>query len=97
MLIDHIAIGVDLCSLNIPDFSVGKDGEGMLLQNVAIFIDLGLLEGKRVLSCYLLYSSFTPMFPQPFNPPLMFRFIGVKELDIVCLVSPFLIGSGKLM
>ena len=29
MLIDHIAIGVDLCSLNIPDFSVGKDGEGM--------------------------------------------------------------------
>ena len=26
----------------------------------------------------------------------MFRFIGVKELDIVCLVSPFLIGPGKL-
>ena len=27
---------------------------------------------------------------------LMFCFVSVKELDIVCLVSPFLIGPGKL-
>ena len=29
MLIDHIAKGVDLRSLNVPDFTAGKDGKGM--------------------------------------------------------------------
>ena len=26
----------------------------------------------------------------------MLRFVGIKELDIICLVSPFLIGPCKL-
>lgn len=29
MFINDITIGVDLCSLKVPDFSVGKDGKGM--------------------------------------------------------------------
>ena len=45
---------------------------------------------------FLFCQSLASVLPQPFNLPLMFRLIGVKELDIVCLVSPFLIGPCKL-
>ena len=40
---------------------------------------------------FLFCQSLASVLPQPFNLPLMFRLIGVKELDIVCLVSPFLV------
>ena len=38
----------------------------------------------------------TSILPKPVYIFLMLRFIGVKELNIVSLLSPFLIGSGKL-
>ena len=45
---------------------------------------------------FLFCQSLASVLPKHFNLPLTFRVIGVKELDIVCLVSPFLIGPGKL-
>lgn len=46
---------------------------------------------------FSVFQSFASVLPKPLYLFLMLRFVGVKELDIVCLVSPFLIGSGKLM
>ena len=34
---------------------------------------------------FLFCQSLASVLPKHFNLPLMFRFVGVKELDIVCL------------
>src|SRR5574344_98703 len=47
-------------------------------------------------SQFLFSQSFASILPKPLYLFLMFRFIGVQELDVVCFLSPFLIGPCKL-
>ena len=41
------------------------------------------------------FQSLVSVLPKPLYLFLMLRFVGIKVFDIVCLVSPFLIGPGK--
>ena len=54
------------------------------------------IDGMAFVNAVLFYQSPASVLPEPINLPLMFRFIGVKVLDVISLVSPFLIGPGKL-
>ena len=47
-------------------------------------------------SQFLFCQPLAPILPKPLYLFLMLRFISVQKLDIVCFLSPFLIGSGKL-
>ena len=56
-----------------------------------------LMNGQVSLNSDLsVFKPLASVLPKPLYLFLMLRFIGVQELNIVCLLSPFLIGSGKL-
>jgi len=88
-----IAASIGTMSGNYEDepphlFATASDGEA--------FVKTQCQELRRDAAVLLFCQSLASVLSKPLYLCLMLRFIGVKELDIVCLVSPFLIGPCTL-
>ena len=82
-------------ALNERQLEIQKENETLTKQRDEL-LPL-LMNGQVSLNSDLsVLKPLTSILPKPVYIFLMLRFIGVKELNIVSLLSPFLIGSGKL-